>query len=66
MKGKSYLSMGSVSMGIAGSVVDQDFFQDYLGMRTETVDMTEFTRRIERDIFDPDEYNKALTWVKNN
>ena len=66
MKGKSYLSMGSVSMGIAGSVVDQDFFQDYLGMRTETVDMTEFTRRIERNIFDPEEYKKALTWVKSN
>jgi L-fucose isomerase len=66
MKGTSYLSMGSVSMGIAGSVVDQDFFQDYLGMRTETVDMTEFTRRIERNIFDPEEYKKALAWVKNN
>ncbi len=66
MKGKSYLSMGSVSMGIAGSVVDQDFFQEYLGMRTETVDMTEFTRRIERNIFDPEEYKKALAWVKNN
>ncbi len=66
MKGKSYLSMGSVSMGIAGSIVDQDFFQDYLGMRTETIDMTEFTRRIERNIYDPEEYKKALAWVKNN
>jgi len=66
MKGKSYLSMGSVSMGIAGSVVDQDFFQDYLGMRTETVDMTEFIRRIERNIFDPEELRAALSWVKEN
>ena len=66
MRGKSYLSMGSVSMGIAGSIVDQDFFQDYLGMRSETVDMTEFTRRIEREIYDPEEYQKALDWVKAN
>jgi len=66
MRGKSYLSMGSVSMGIAGSVVDQDFFQDYLGMRTETVDMTEITRRIENDIYDPLEFEKALKWVKEN
>ena len=58
--------MGSVSMGIAGSIVDQDFFQDYLGMRTETVDMSEFTRRIDRDIYDPLEYDKALKWVKAN
>jgi L-fucose isomerase len=64
MRGKSYLSMGSVSMGIAGSVVDQDFLQDYLGMRTETVDMTEFIRRIDRNIYDPEEYKKALQWVK--
>jgi L-fucose isomerase len=66
MKGKSYLSMGSVSMGIAGSIVDQDFFQDYLGMRTETVDMSEFTRRIERTIYGPEEYEKAIKWVKAN
>jgi L-fucose isomerase len=64
MRGKSYLSMGSVSMGIAGSIVDQDFFQNYLGMRTETVDMTEFVRRIERNIYDPAEYQKGLQWVK--
>ena len=50
MKGKSYLSMGSVSMGIAGSIVNEDFFQNYLGMRNEYVDMTEFTRRINENI----------------
>jgi L-fucose/D-arabinose isomerase len=66
MKGKSYLSMGSVSMGIAGSIVDQDFFESYLGMRAESVDMSEFTRRIEEKIYDPDEYQKALAWTKAN
>jgi len=62
MKGKSYLSIGSVSMGIAGSVVDPDFFYDYLGMRNEAVDMTEITRRIEERIYDEQEYIKALAW----
>lgn len=66
MKGKSYLSLGSVSMGIAGSVVDTDFFQEYLGMRTEFVDMTEIIRRIDEGIFDQEEYTKALAWVKVN
>jgi L-fucose isomerase len=66
MKGKSYLSMGSVSMGIAGSMVDESFFQDYLGMRNEYVDMTEFTRRIGENIFDQQEYEKAISWVKIN
>ena len=51
MKGKSYLSMGSVSMGIAGSIVREDFFQEYLGMRNEYVDMSEFNRRLERRDF---------------
>ena len=64
MKGKSYLSMGSVSMGIAGSIVDADFFEKYLGMRCEYVDMSEFTRRINENIFDKNEYQKALKWVK--
>ncbi|MGD8782363.1 MAG: L-fucose isomerase [Ignavibacteria bacterium] len=64
MKGKSYLSIGSVSMGIAGSVVDPNLFYDYLGMRNEYVDMTEITRRIEEGIFDKDEYEGALKWVK--
>ena len=66
MKGKSYLSMGSVSMGIAGSIVREDFFQEYLGMRNEYVDMSEFTRRLDEEIFDKDEFKKALEWTKIN
>ena len=64
--GKSYLSMGGVSMGIAGSIVDQSFFEAYLGMRVETVDMSEFTRRIEEGIYDEEEFGRALQWVKAN
>jgi L-fucose isomerase len=64
MRGKSYLALGGVSMGIAGSVVDQDFFQDYLGMRTQVIDMSEYVRRVEENIFDHEEYKKALDWVK--
>ncbi len=64
MKGKSYLSMGSVSMGIAGSIVREDFFQEYLGMRNEYVDMSEFTRRLNEEIFDREEYKRAITWTK--
>lgn len=64
MKGKSYLSIGSVSMGIAGSVVDTHFFKDYLGMRNESVDMTEITRRINEKIYDEKEFADALTWTK--
>lgn len=66
MRGKSYLSMGSVSMGIAGSIVNDNFFQDYLGMRNEYVDMSEFIRRIEEEIYDKEEYERALKWVKEN
>lgn len=66
MRGTSYLAMGGVSMGIAGSIVDQSFFQSYLGMRSETVDMTEFVRRMEREIYDREEYSRALTWVREN
>ncbi|HLV80744.1 MAG TPA: L-fucose isomerase [Chthonomonadaceae bacterium] len=66
LRGSSYLAMGGASMGIAGSIVDQSFFQDYLGMRAETVDMTEFVRRIEENIFDPDEYARALRWTREN
>ena len=66
MRGKSYLGMGGVSMGIAGSIVDQPFFEDYLGMRVETIDMTEFLRRMDKGIYDPAEYKKALKWVKEN
>jgi L-fucose isomerase len=66
MRGKSYLSMGGVSMGIAGSIVDQAFFEAHLGMRVETVDMTEFVRRIDEEIYDKEEYAHALAWVKEN
>lgn len=66
MRGQSYLAMGGVSMGIAGSIVDQPFFEQYLGMRVETIDMTEFTRRMAQSIYDPDEYEKALAWTKAN
>ena len=64
MRGKSYLSMGSVSMGIAGSIVREDFFQEYLGMRNEYVDMSEFNRRLNEEIYDKAEYKKALEWTK--
>ncbi|MFN8239214.1 MAG: L-fucose isomerase [Bacteroidales bacterium] len=64
MKGKSYLSMGSVSMGIAGSIVKEDFFQEYLGMRNEYIDMSEFNRRLNEEIYDKDEFAKALAWTK--
>jgi L-fucose/D-arabinose isomerase len=64
MKGKSYLSMGSVSMGIAGSIVREDFFQEYLGMRNEYVDLSEFNRRLNEEIFDKEELKKALAWTK--
>jgi L-fucose isomerase len=66
MRGKSYLSLGGVSMGIAGSIVDQAFFESTLGMRVEAVDMTEFVRRIDEAIYDPDEFSRALSWVKEN
>lgn len=66
MRDRAYLSMGSVSMGIAGSMVNDAFFQEYLGMRNEYIDMTEFTRRMEEGIYDPEEYEAALAWVKEN
>jgi L-fucose isomerase len=66
LKSKSYLSLGGVSMGIAGSIVDQPFFEHYLGMRVEVVDMTEIIRRIHEGIFDPVEYQKAFAWTKAN
>jgi L-fucose/D-arabinose isomerase len=66
MKGKSYLSLGYTSMGIAGSMVNPDFFQDYLGMLTEFVDMSEVKRRIEEEIYDKEEFEKALAWTRAN
>jgi len=65
MRGKSYLSMGGVAMGIAGSIVDQPFFESYLGMRVESVDMSEFVRRVDERIYDPIEYERALEWVES-
>jgi L-fucose isomerase len=66
MRGKSYLSLGGVSMGIAGSIVDQAFLESYLGMRVETVDMSEFVRRLDEEIYDKEEFARALPWVKGN
>lgn len=66
MRGKSYLSIGGCSMGIAGSIVDQDFFQEYLGIRTEAIDMTEIIRRIDENIYDGEEYTRARAWVREN
>jgi L-fucose isomerase len=66
MRGKSYLSMGGVSMGIAGSIVDQALFESYLGMRVEAVDMAEFVRRMEEGVYDQEEFENALAWVKAN
>ncbi len=66
MKGKSYLSLGYTSMGIAGSMVNPDFFQEYLGMRTEFVDMIEVKRRLDEEIYDKEEYEKAFAWTREN
>jgi len=64
MRGESYLSVGSVTMGIAGSIVDTNFFQKYLGMRNESVDEVEILRRMDLGIYDPEEFEKAMAWVK--
>lgn len=66
MRHKSYLSVGGCAMGIAGSIVDQDFFQSYLGMGTEAIDMCEIDRRIDEGIYDHEEFERAREWVKNN
>ena len=66
MRGKSYLSMGGTSMGIAGSMVNHDLFEKYFGMRVESIDMSEFIRRIEENIYDPDEFEAALAWTKEH
>jgi L-fucose/D-arabinose isomerase len=66
MRGRSYLAIGSVSMGIAGSIVNNDFFQVFLGMRNEWVDSAEVLRRIQKNIFDPAELVWALVWTKKN
>lgn len=64
MRGESYLSIGSVTMGIAGSIVDTNFFQKYLAMRNESVDEVEILRRMDLGIYDPEEFEKAMAWVK--
>lgn len=64
MRGKSYLTIGSVAMGIGGSIPNPDFFQDYLGMRNEYVDACEIDRRIQLGIYDHEEFDKAIAWVK--
>ena len=66
MKNKSYVNLGGVAMGIAGSYCDASFFQKYLGIRPEWVDMTEIIRRITLEIYDHEEYDRALAWVKAN
>ncbi len=66
MRGKAYLSMGGCSMGIAGSIVDQSFFESFLGMRVEAIDLTEFARRMRDGIYDHEEYKKAIAWAKEN
>ncbi|HIS30189.1 MAG TPA: L-fucose isomerase [Candidatus Limivivens intestinipullorum] len=64
MRGKSYLQIGSVTMGIGGSIIDPDFIESYLGMRVESVDEVEIIRRMSEEIYDKAEYEKALAWAK--
>ena len=66
MKNKSYVNFGSISMGIAGSYCDANFFQKYLGIRAEWCDLTEVLRRMKLEIYDHDEYTRALAWIKKN
>jgi len=66
MPGKSYLQIGSVTMGIGGSIMDQDFMEEYLGMRVESVDEVEILRRMEEGIYDKNDIKKALAWTKQH
>ncbi len=66
MRGKSYLQIGSICMGIAGSIINPEFFEEYLGMRIESVDEVEIIRRMMEEIYDKAEYEKALAWAKAN
>ena len=66
MKGKSYLQIGSMCMGIGGSIIDQAFMEEYLGMRVESVDEVEILRRMEEGIYDHEEYERALAWTKEH
>ena len=64
MRGKSYLQIGSICMGIGGSIIDPAFIEEYLGMRVESVDEVEIIRRMSEEIYDHAEYEKALAWTK--
>jgi len=64
MRGKSYLQIGSVTMGIGGSIISPEFFEEYLGMRVESVDEVEIIRRMTEEIYDEKEYRRALSWIK--
>ncbi len=64
MRGKSYLQIGSICMGIGGSIIDPAFIEEYLGMRVESVDEVEIIRRMTEEIYDKDEYERALAWTK--
>ena len=66
MRGKSYLQIGSICMGIGGSIIDPAFIEEYLGMRVESVDEVEVIRRMSEGIYDEAEYQKALKWTKEN
>jgi len=66
MRGKSYLQIGSICMGIGGSIIDTDFIEDYLGMRVESVDEVEVIRRMTEEIYDKEEFEKALAWTREN
>ncbi len=66
MRGKSYLQIGSICMGIGGSIIDCDFIEDYLGMRVESVDEVEIIRRMTEGVYDEEEFKKALAWAKAN
>ncbi|WP_270550687.1 L-fucose isomerase [Clostridium perfringens] len=64
MRGKSYLQIGSICMGIGGSIIDSNFIEEYLGMRVESVDEVEIIRRMTEEIYDKDEFERALKWTK--
>ena len=66
MRGKSYLQIGSVTMGIGGSIIDPDFMESYLGMRVESVDEVELIRRMSEEIYDKAEFERALAWTKEH
>ena len=66
MRGKSWLQIGSICMGIAGSIVDSSFMEEYLGMRVESVDEVEIIRRMTEGIYDEAEFEKAMSWTKSH